>query len=328
MEHILEDRLKRRFPYLRLSVTEHCNFRCGYCLPHGYQGSLRVDDFLRTDEILRLLRAFSQLGVEKVRLTGGEPTLRRDLEEIIKMIRQETNISKIALSTNGHDLERKIIDYRKAGLTQLNVSLDDVDSEEFRKIRGRDMGASVLRGIDHAFEAGFSWVKVNTVLMKDSFAARFERFEEWVKPRPVSVRFIELMRTVGRDEFHKANHQSASGLHRLLIEGGWAPQERAHDAGPAVEYAHPNSMGRIGIIAPYAPGFCDTCNRLRVSSVGKLHLCLFGTDHLSLREFLQRDEDQGALIAAITHSLYFKADGHELHRGISGENAGFSSIGG
>lgn len=325
---ILKDLLGREFRYLRLSITEQCNFRCVYCLPYGYQGAARASEFISRNEIRRLAEAFSDFGVEKFRLTGGEPTLRKDFCQIAEDLRNNTNIKTLALSTNGHDLRRKAKDYRQAGITHLNVSLDDVDPKEFHNLRGRDLGEEVMDGIDHALHVGFPWIKVNAVLVKDGGIDRLERFVKWVKEKPISVRFIELMQTENREEFHARNHMSSSVIHRWLIENRWIPQIRMRDAGPAVEYTHSDSLGKIGIIAPYSKGFCDTCNRLRVSCRGELQLCLFGSDKLSLRDLLQRDDDKVALQLRVIEALKIKKPGHSLHEQDAGSNKSFSAIGG
>ncbi len=325
---ILKDSLGREFRYLRLSITEQCNFRCIYCLPNGYQGGALSSEFLSRDEIRRLAVAFSDFGVEKLRLTGGEPTLRRDFCMIAEDLRRNSNLTTLALSTNGHDLKRKAQDYYAAGITHLNVSLDDVDSKEFQKLRGRDLGTEVMQGIDHALAVGFPWVKVNAVLLKGDCIERLQRFVNWVRETPVTVRFIELMQTAGREEFHMQNHMSSHVIHRWLIENRWVPQLRTRNAGPAVEYTHSNFLGKIGIIAPYAKGFCDTCNRLRVSCRGELQLCLFGSEKLSLRDLLQHDEDKLELQIRIMDALKIKSPGHSLHERDAGSNKSFSAIGG
>lgn len=324
----LRDDLGRDFRYLRFSVTEHCNFRCSYCLPSGYQGGAKSQEFLALPEVVRVARAFAGLGVEKVRLTGGEPTLRADLCELAQQIKATAGVRTVALSTNGHDLFRRALEYKKSGITHLNVSLDDVDAKEFFKLRGTDRGELVVKGIESALECGFTQVKVNAVLMKEGWLPRLERFVAWVKDKNTSVRFIELMQTAGREGFFSEHHLSSSSVHRWLIEHGWVPQSREDNAGPSLDYSHPQSRGKIGIIAPYSKGFCDTCNRLRVSCRGDLQLCLFGSGQVSLRDLLQRDDQLVALQARIVESLRLKKPTHYLHEFDSGGNQSFSTIGG
>ena len=164
----LTDAFARKFYYLRLSITDVCNFRCTYCLPDGYKPSgVTNKGFLTVDEIRRVTRAFASLGTEKVRLTGGEPSLRRDFTDIIAAVRENDAIRQIAVTTNGYRLERDVANWRDAGLTGINVSVDSLDARQFHAITGQDKFNQVMAGIDAAFEAGFEKVKVNTVLMRD-----------------------------------------------------------------------------------------------------------------------------------------------------------------
>ena len=161
------DAFARKFYYLRLSITDVCNFRCTYCLPDGYKPQGANKSFLSLDEIRRVTRAFAAAGTEKVRLTGGEPSLRRDFTEIIAAVRENSAIRQMAVTTNGYRLARDVDQWRDAGLTALNVSVDSLDARQFHAITGQDKFQQVMNGIDAAFEAGFRKVKVNTVLMRD-----------------------------------------------------------------------------------------------------------------------------------------------------------------
>lgn len=190
----LTDAFARKFYYLRLSITDVCNFRCTYCLPDGYKPSgVTNKGFLTVDEIRRVTRAFASLGTEKVRLTGGEPSLRRDFTDIIAAVRENDAIRQIAVTTNGYRLERDVANWRDAGLTGINVSVDSLDARQFHAITGQDKFNQVMAGIDAAFEAGFEKVKVNTVLMRDVNHHQLDTFLNWIQHRPIQLRFIELM---------------------------------------------------------------------------------------------------------------------------------------
>ena len=192
----LTDAFARKFYYLRLSITDVCNFRCTYCLPDGYKPSgVTNKGFLTVDEIRRVTRAFASLGTEKVRLTGGEPSLRRDFTDIIAAVRENDAIRQIAVTTNGYRLERDVANWRDAGLTGINVSVDSLDARQFHAITGQDKFNQVMAGIDAAFEAGFEKVKVNTVLMRDVNHHQLDTFLNWIQHRPIQLRFIELMET-------------------------------------------------------------------------------------------------------------------------------------
>ena len=322
----LTDRFGRQFPYLRLSLTEACNYRCGYCLPDGYDGPSR--GFLTRGEIGRLLRAFVALGMSKLRLTGGEPSLRRDLVDVIADAAALPGIRQIAMTTNGVVLARRVADWHAAGLTALNVSIDSLDAVRFAAVTGFDHHAQLLDGIEHSLGLGFASVKLNAVLLRGVNDDELDAWLEYVRPRALSVRYIELMRTGENADYFARHHLPASTIAAQLLARGWSRTERAFDAGPAVEYAHPDYAGRIGLIAPYAPNFCAGCNRLRVTARGDLRLCLFGEFGVPLRDLLQSDDDGETLRARIAQQLGLKAAGHDLHRGNTGITPHLASVGG
>lgn len=324
---ILTDRFGRRFHYLRLSVTEACNFRCGYCLPDGYRKQA-PHEFLSVAEVGRLVRAFAGMGVAKVRLTGGEPSVRRDLTEIVATVAATAGVAKVALTTNGWNLARKAAEWRAAGLTHLNVSLDSLDEETFRAITGHARHAEILAGVDLALMQGFAAVKLNAVLLRETAGAGFDRFAAFVRDRAVSVRFIELMRTADNGAFFDANHLPGRVLRDWLAARGWTPVSRGFDAGPALEFEHPQHAGRFGLIAPYAPGFCESCNRLRVTARGKLRLCLFGSGGEDLRDLLQHDGDEARLQDRILAAMAGKTAGHRLAFADPGDARNLAQMGG
>lgn len=322
----LQDSFGRKFPYLRLSITEVCNFRCTYCLPNGYQKTDR--DFLTLPEIRRLAVAFAALGTHKIRLTGGEPTVRRDLMEIARAVSAIPGIRTVALTTNGYDLKENANAYREAGINALNVSVDSLDPTRFHAITGQDRLAHVLEGIEAAKAAGFARIKINSVLLKEVTDQTLPDFLAWIQREALSIRFIELMQTGENREFFAQHHISAGVIIGQLLEHGFVPVLRQPDAGPAQEFTHPDYAGRIGIIAPYSKDFCKSCNRLRVTSRGKLMLCLFGEGGYDLRPYLQHDDQREELIDAIASALHFKHETHYLHQGMTGSTPHLASLGG
>ncbi len=197
----LKDFWKREFKYLRLSVTEVCNFRCTYCLPNGYQPNpstsnplMMKPQFLSVAEIQNLASAFSDLGIKKVRLTGGEPTLRQDLAQIISVLKNTPAIQTVALTTNAWNLDKKLSEYKSVGLDQLNISLDSLNAETFFSVTGKDLALKIKSFIDQALQMNFESVKLNVVLLKGINDQEIPQFMDWVKDRPLDVRFIELMR--------------------------------------------------------------------------------------------------------------------------------------
>ena len=318
----------RRFEYLRLSLTDVCNFRCSYCLPEGYAKARGLSPELGADEIRRLVTGFAALGLWKVRLTGGEPTLRREFTEIARAVADVPGIRRLAMTTNGYRLPERAADYAAAGINAINISVDSLDPARFAAITGHDRLGEVLAGIDAARAAGIATIKLNCVLMRDVNADEIAAMVDFVATHDLSLRFIEVMRTNDNPAFHARHHLPSEVVAGHLAAQGWAPLPRAPGDGPAVEYAHPAAKGRIGLIAPYARDFCASCNRLRVSARGQMHLCLFGEGGISLRPLLQSDAQLEALVARIRALTQTKAPAHRLHEGHSGATPHLASIGG
>lgn len=323
---VLVDGVGRRLRYLRLSVTEGCNFRCAYCLPDGPPPG-PMPSPLSVGEIRRLVRAFAALGVEKVRLTGGEPTLREDVREIVRAVAETPGV-RVALTTNGYRLARIASGLREAGLAAVNVSVDSLAPARFEAITGRPLLTSVVAGVEAALGAGIPSVKVNAVLLRGFDDVELERYLAWTRRAPLTVRFIELMRTCGNGAFFRAQHLDAARIVRALEARGWEALPDGGADGPAVTYGHRDHAGRVGIIAPYAAGFCDTCNRVRVSAAGNLRLCLFGGAETPLRRHLHSELEREALTRAISGAVVSKPPSHRLRDGDSGDTASFAMIGG
>ncbi len=324
----LVDSFQRVYYYLRLSITEQCNFRCNYCLPNGYRPEANAPRFLTLNEITRVAQAFADMGTEKIRLTGGEPTLRKDFLAIAENIAQIAGIRQLALTTNGYRMAKDVDAWMRSGITSINVSVDSLSPKMFHQITGINKFDDVMRGIDRAFEIGYKKVKVNSVLMKNLNDNEFNQFLDWVKNRPIQMRFIELMQTGEMAQFFHRYHLSGEILMQKLISQGWKKQQRAITDGPAKVFKHPDYLGEIGLIMPYEKDFCMSCNRLRVSSKGKLHLCLFGEEGIELRDLLQSDDQQTLLQARIFTALQGKREHHYLHQGDSGIRNHLASIGG
>lgn len=322
----LTDPFGRRFSYLRLSITDVCNFRCEYCLPDGYHGN--PHGFLALDEIRRLVTAFAELGTWKIRLTGGEPMVRKDFVDIARTVREVAGVRRLAVTTNAYRLAGEAEAMRDAGIDAVNISVDSLRPDRFEQITGDRRFDKVMAGIDAALEAGFDAVKINAVLLKGLNDDQVGDFFEFVRTRPLSVRFIELMQTGTNGEYFKQRHVGGDLVREHLQQSGWQARERGEADGPAVEYTHPGYAGRIGLIAPYAPGFCDTCNRLRVTARGGLRLCLFGTGAHDLRPLLQSDDHKEPLKATILTALFGKHASHYLHEGDPGDTPHLAMTGG
>jgi len=323
----LADGFGRRFPYLRMSITDVCNFRCTYCLPDGYKKTDQ-DSFLTHDEIMRMARAFAGLGVWKIRLTGGEPTVRHDFLDIARGISGIAGIKHVAMTTNGYRLLERAQSYFDAGVRAINVSIDSLDPRRFHEITGHNRLPEILDGLQACLEAGFKTVKINAVLLKGQNDDALDEMIDFVMDKSFSLRFIELMRTRDNEEYFRLHHYPGEIVTQRLLEKGWQVAPRTEGAGPAMEFIHPESKGTIGLIAPYSKDFCKTCNRLRVSARGALHLCLFGEGGYSLRDYLQSDDQLEELQKKIRGLMDYKRSGHFLHQNNSGVTPHLASIGG
>ena len=329
--NILKDNFGRTFPYIRMSITDVCNFKCGYCLPNGYQvDKSDTRKFLHLDEIRRLSKCFYLLGVNKIRITGGEPTVRKDFFEIIKVLKYDTGIENIAITTNGYHLDQKAKLLVKSGLTGINISMDSLNQETFKNITGHDRLPEILKGIKNLQDVGFENIKINAVLLKGINSTRkdFDIWSGYVEKNKVDFRYIELMRTGDNLEYFEKYHVSSKIFKEYLDENKWLYQTFGKDAGPALNYINPKFKGKFGIIAPYSKDFCKSCNRLRITSRGDLRLCLFGNTGINLRHLLQEDNQLNELKDLILKQMQFKKESHYLELGDTGSTKNLSKTGG
>jgi len=328
---ILKDSFGRTFPYIRLSITDVCNFKCGYCLPNGYQVD-KSDNrkFLHLDEIKRLSKVFSKLGVQKIRLTGGEPTVRKDFFDIIKILKNEAGIKKVVITTNGYHLDDKAKMLVDSGLNGINISIDSLDRNTFKTITGHDRLPEILRGIQNLQNLNFDNIKVNAVLLNNINASEkdFDTWANFIKKNKVDFRYIELMRTGDNLDYFNKYHVTSKVFKEYLDKNNWIYQTFGKDAGPSLNYINPEYKGKFGIIAPYSKDFCKTCNRLRITSRGDLRLCLFGNTGISIRHLLQKDDQINELQDLILGQMKFKKESHYLELGKTGLTKNLSTTGG
>ena len=328
---ILKDSFGRTFPYIRLSITDVCNFKCGYCLPNGYQVD-KSDNrkFLHLDEIKRLSKVFSKLGVQKIRLTGGEPTVRKDFFDIIKILKNEAGIKKVVITTNGYHLDDKAKMLVDSGLNGINISIDSLDRNTFKTITGHDRLPEILRGIQNLQNLNFDNIKVNAVLLNNinSSEKDFDTWANFIKKNKVDFRYIELMRTGDNLDYFNKYHVTSKVFKEYLDKNNWIYQTFGKDAGPSLNYINPGYKGKFGIIAPYSKDFCKTCNRLRITSRGDLRLCLFGNTGISIRHLLQKDDQINELQDLILGQMKFKKESHYLELGETGLTKNLSTTGG
>ena len=326
----LVDRSGRVVRYLRVSVTDRCNYRCTYCMPEDVTFRPRKD-VLSFEEIAQIVRVFAQGGVRRVRLTGGEPTVRADLIELVAMLRSIEGIDELAMTTNGHLLAELAAPLARAGLGEVNVSLDTVDAARFREVTRRGDLARVIAGIDAARALGLG-VKLNAVALRgvvDDAAA----LVAWAWDRDLVVRFIEHMPMSSGALYHDDEELTAAEL-RAQIAARFGSLEASDPIdkprGPA-RYWHlaGDPSRRFGIISAMTEHFCDTCNRVRLTSTGELHACLGHDDAISLRDIVRSGGTDDDLRAAIATALGAKRPGHEFARsGAGGPAKHMVSIGG
>jgi GTP 3',8-cyclase len=328
---LLKDSFGRSFPYIRLSITDVCNFKCGYCLPNGYQVD-KSDNrkFLHLDEIDRLAKALSELGVNKIRLTGGEPTVRKDFFEIIKIIKRNTGIKKTVITTNGYHLDKIAHKIKASDLNGINISMDSLIRETFKKITGHDRLNEILNGIKILQDLDFKNIKINAVLLKGINDTKddFDQWAKFIENNQIDFRYIELMQTGDNLDYFKKYHVPAKKFTDYLNKNDWVIQTFGRDAGPAKNYLNPKFKGKFGIIAPYSKDFCKSCNRLRITAKGDLRLCLFGNTGINIRHLMQKDEQIEELKDLILKQLNFKKETHYLELGDTGITKNLSTTGG
>ncbi|NOQ69208.1 MAG: GTP 3',8-cyclase MoaA [Gammaproteobacteria bacterium] len=308
----LIDPFGRRIEYLRLSVTDKCNLRCFYCMPKGFKDFEQAKNWLTFDEIERLIKAFTELGVARVRLTGGEPLVRKNINELAKRLTALPGLDDLSLSTNAVLLDNHANDLHNAGVSRINVSLDSLKPARFTKITGGDL-QPVLDGLIAAKKAGFSPIKINMVAMKGINDDEFEDMVEFCLKHDFTLRFIETM-PMGATSDDATNHylnlqtvkQQLSTSYELIpgvMPGG----------GPARYVQIKNTNLRIGFITPISQHFCETCNRVRLSVEGTLYLCLGQENKVELRPLLRENISTDELKAVLIDAIGLKPEKHEFN---------------
>ena len=328
----LSDSFQRPINYMRVSVTDRCNLRCLYCMPEEGIAWMPHSDILSYEELIAIIRSAAELGITKIRLTGGEPLVRLGVVDFVRMIAEIKEIEDIAMTTNGILLSRYAFDLKKAGLVRVNVSLDTLKAENFKRIcRGATSGADiskVLDGIAAARAAGLNPVKINMVVMKGFNDDEILDFAQKTIDEEWHVRFIELMPYSGQDG------QTPSGLtareikKRLDALGKMEPYRHKFGNGPAKYYRFPNAKGTIGFITALSEHFCFSCNRLRLTADGKLRPCLMSETMIDLREPLRNGVSEDKLKELIKEAVNAKPIGHHLKEGQRPNDRPFCQVGG
>ena len=281
----IPERAQGRVDYLRLSITDRCNLRCTYCMPPEGVPARSHADILSFEELAAFARVAAGCGISKVRITGGEPLVRHGCADLVGMLARTSGIRDISLTTNGVLLPRYAEDLRRAGLRRVNLSMDSLDPERLARLsRGGRLG-DVLAGLDAAFAAGFSPVKVNALLL-DGVQDELDAFVALTREREVHVRFIEFMPLDRRLGGHGRLVPAAEILQLLMERHRLAPHDGPYGHGPAQYWQAPGALGTIGFIAGVSEHFCASCNRLRLTADGRLRTCLFSGDEVAVRPLL------------------------------------------
>ncbi len=307
----LTDPFGRRIAYLRLSVTDRCDLRCGYCLPKGFKGFEEPEHWLDFDEITRVVAAFTRLGVRHVRLTGGEPLVRRDLPRLAASLSALPGLDDLSLSSNCTRMEVLAEPLRRAGVGRLNVSLDSLDAETFAQITGGRL-EQVLRGIEAARHAGFSPIRVNMVVLSGVNDDEVESVLGFCAERGFTLRLIETMPMGITGQSAASQYVDLQGIKERLERRFTLIPDILPGGGPARYYRVGASDTRIGFITPISQHFCETCNRVRLTVDGTLYLCLGQESSYPLRPLLRSGIDDAGLVEHLQRAIALKPERHEF----------------
>jgi GTP 3',8-cyclase len=310
----LIDGMGRTIVNLRISVTDRCNFRCTYCMPADNVEFMDRTNLLSFEEIHRVVTVASALGINRIRLTGGEPLMRKDLPTLIKMINEVEGINDVALTTNAFFLKDQAQSLKDAGLKRLNVSLDALDQEKFHEVNRRDCLQAVLDGLDTARKVGFKSIKINAVAVRNFSESEIMGLIEYGRSDGFEVRFIEFMPLDSDKVWERDKVLFGHEIIKLIKEKyELVPVDNSLEIGPASEYTFADGKGKIGIITAVSNPFCDHCNRIRMTADGKLRTCLFSTDETNLKEMIRSGKSDEKIAETIRQAVLIKEPGHKIN---------------
>ena len=307
----LIDPYGRRIEYLRLSLTDKCNLRCFYCMPKGHSDFELPEHWLNDDEIVRVIRAFTELGVARVRLTGGEPLVRKGVPELARRLTALPGLDDLSLSTNAVLLAKQAQALKQAGISRINVSLDSLRPERFKQITGSDL-QPVLDGLMAARDQGFAPIKINMVAMRGINDDEFEDMVEFCLQNNFTLRFIETMPMGNTGREASQQYIPLSEIHERLAKKYKLVKANMNGGGPARYVRVDGTELRIGYITPMSQHFCDTCNRVRLSHDGTLYLCLGQNDSYPLRDLMRSGISDEELKQHIQKAIDLKPEKHEF----------------
>lgn len=313
MSDSIEDKFGRRLKYLRISVTDRCNFRCSYCMPQNTFTHIECDNILRYEDILFVAEVFAGLGVNRIRVTGGEPLVRKDICSFLGKLTKIEGIKEVMLTTNGALLEKFADDILDAGVHRLNISLDSLKKERSNSVTGVDKFEETLKGIRTAVKKGFAPVKVNAVVIKGFNDDEIEDFCEFAANENVIVRFIEFMPIGNSDKWGKESILTGDEILTKIAKFEPTLLSRDENTGPARNYKL-NNGAVVGIITPISRHFCNECDKLRLTSDGKIRPCLLSDFEINLTDAIKA-KDEKLLRELINMSLISKGKEHEISHG-------------
>jgi cyclic pyranopterin phosphate synthase len=319
------DGFGRAVDYLRISVTDKCNLRCVYCMPEEGLPWLRRDQLLTYEEILKVVQVMVPMGLRRLRITGGEPLVRKDLPALVELLASEKGIEDLALSTNGVLLKEHAEALREAGLDRVNISLDSLREDRVDALaRRKGTFRRVMEGLEAAEAADFHPIKINVVLIRGKNDDEIPAFSAATRDHPWHIRFIELMPTSSNLELTEDGFYSCQeALDRIRQMGEMEPAEGPSGNGPARYFRFPGAPGTVGVITPMSHSFCEACNRLRLTADGQLRPCLFGSLQADLRDPLRAGED---LAPIIRKTLLIKPERHDLVQGSDQGSGGLIAL--
>ncbi len=323
----MKDQFGREHNYLRISVIDRCNQRCHFCMPMDMQ-FYHPKDVLTFEEILMVVQVANKLGIDRVRITGGEPTVRPHLPRLIKMLKEEADVKDISMTTNGMLLERLALPLKEAGLDRVNVSLHSLDADKFRKLTRIGNLETVLKGVRKAMEVGLTPLKFNALIMKGFNDSEIEDLFKLTLQDNVTMRFLELMpigEAMSLDGF--GSYLNLTKIREWLTEAyGLVPVEEKKGNGPARYWKVPGAPGKVGFITPISHKYCDTCSRVRLTANGEIRPCLAYDVHVNILGAI-RKKDLSAIEAGIKEALWIKPQGHHWEEGQTTQTV-MSTLGG
>lgn len=312
MTQQLTDKFGRGIEYLRLSVTDRCDLRCNYCMPEGFKDFGEPADWLTFDEIERLIRVFGELGTKRIRITGGEPLVRKNLPELAARLSLLPGIEDLSLSSNATRMQKQAEPLKKAGISRINISLDTLRADRFKEITGGGKLEKVINGLLAAKEAGFHPVKINMVVMRGVNDDEVEDMVQFCIDHDFTLRFIEAMPMGNTGREASLQYIPLSEIHDRLAKKYTLVKANMNGGGPARYVRVDGTELRIGYITPMSQHFCDTCNRVRLSVDGTLYLCLGQDDSYPLRELMRAGITDEELKQHIQKAINLKPEKHEF----------------